>query len=31
MKITVVKKSSTKVKTMSVCPWMVETPPEPSR
>jgi len=28
MKITVVKKSSTKVKTMSVCPWMVETPPE---
>jgi hypothetical protein len=28
MKITVVKKSSTKVKTMSVCPWMVEVPPE---
>ena len=31
MKITVVKKSSTKVKTMSVCPWMVEVPPEPTK
>jgi hypothetical protein len=31
MKITVVKKSSTKVKTMSVCPWMVEAPPEPTK
>jgi hypothetical protein len=30
MKITVVKKSSTK-KVMHVCPWMVETPPEPSK
>ena len=28
MRITVVKKSSTTVKTMSVCPWMVEVPPE---
>jgi hypothetical protein len=28
MKITVVKKSSTKVKTMSSCPWLVESPVE---
>lgn len=27
MKITVVKKSSGKVKTMSVCPWLVDEPP----
>jgi hypothetical protein len=31
MKITVVKKSSTKVKTMSVCPWMTEAPPDPTK
>jgi hypothetical protein len=31
MKITVVKKSSTKVKTMAVCPWLVETPPEANK
>jgi hypothetical protein len=28
MKIQVVKKGNTKVKTMSVCPWVVEVPPE---
>jgi hypothetical protein len=27
MKITVVKKSNGKVKTMSVCPWMLDEPP----
>ena len=27
MKITVVKKSSGKVKTMSVCPWLLDEPP----
>lgn len=28
MKITVIKKTSTKVKTMSACPWIVENPPD---
>ncbi len=27
MKITVVKKSNGKVKTMSVCPWVIDEPP----
>jgi hypothetical protein len=27
MKITVVKKSNGKVKTMSVCPWVLDEPP----
>ena len=27
MKITVVKKSSGKVKTMSICPWILDEPP----
>ena len=27
MKITVVKKSSSKVKTMNACPWLVDEPP----
>jgi hypothetical protein len=27
MKITIVKKSDSKVKTMSVCPWLVDEPP----
>jgi hypothetical protein len=27
MKITVIKKSNGKVKTMSVCPWVVDEPP----
>jgi hypothetical protein len=31
MKITVVKKSTSKVKTMSVCPWMVEAPPDATK
>jgi hypothetical protein len=31
MKITIVKKSDPKVKTMSVCPWVVECPPETAR
>lgn len=31
MKITVVKKSSDKVKTMSVCPWIVDEPPAPTK
>jgi hypothetical protein len=32
MKITIIKKSDTKVKTISVCPWLVDQPPvEPSK
>jgi len=27
MKITVIKKSGGKVKTMSVCPWILDEPP----
>ena len=27
MKITIIKKSSGKVKTMSVCPWVLDEPP----
>ena len=27
MKITVIKKSNGKVKTMNVCPWLVDEPP----
>jgi hypothetical protein len=27
MKITVVKKSSSKVKTLGACPWMLDEPP----
>jgi hypothetical protein len=27
VKITVIKKSSGKVKTMSVCPWLLDEPP----
>jgi hypothetical protein len=27
MKVTVIKKSSSKVKTMSTCPWLVDEPP----
>jgi hypothetical protein len=27
MKIQVVKKGTSKVKTMSICPWMVDEPP----
>jgi hypothetical protein len=27
MKITVIKKSNGKVKTMSICPWMLDEPP----
>ncbi len=27
MKITVIKKSSSKVQTMSVCPWLIDEPP----
>jgi hypothetical protein len=27
MKITVVKKSNGKVKTMAVCPWILDEPP----
>jgi hypothetical protein len=27
MKITVIKKSDSKVKTMSVCPWIMDCPP----
>jgi hypothetical protein len=27
MKITVIKKSSGKVKTMCACPWMIDEPP----
>ena len=27
MKITIVKKSDSKVKTMNVCPWVMDAPP----
>ena len=27
MKITVIKKTNGKVKTMSVCPWLLDEPP----
>jgi hypothetical protein len=27
MRITIVKKSNGKVKTMSVCPWIIDEPP----
>lgn len=27
MKVTVIKKSDSKVKTMSVCPWVMDAPP----
>jgi hypothetical protein len=27
MKITVIKKSSGKVKTMAACPWLIDEPP----
>jgi hypothetical protein len=27
MKITVIKKSDSKVKTMSTCPWIIDEPP----
>ena len=27
MKVQVVKKGTTKVKTMSICPWLVDEPP----
>lgn len=27
MKVTVIKKSDSKVKTMSACPWLVDNPP----
>ena len=27
MKITVIKKSDSKVKTMSICPWVMDQPP----
>jgi hypothetical protein len=30
VKITVIKKSDTKVKTMSVCPFIIDCPPEAS-
>ena len=31
MKITVVKKSDGKVKTMAVCPWMLDAPSVPQK
>lgn len=31
MKIQVVKKGSSKVKTMSICPYVVDVPPEAGR
>jgi hypothetical protein len=30
VKITVIKKSSGKVKTMAVCPWILDAPPDGS-
>lgn len=29
MKITVIKKTSGKVKTMAACPWLIDEPPTP--
>jgi hypothetical protein len=31
MKIQIVRKGSTKVTAMAVCPWIVEVPPEASK
>ena len=31
MKIQVVKKANSSVKTMAVCPWVVEVPPETAK
>lgn len=31
MKIQVVKKGNSKVKTMAVCPWVIEVPPEAAK
>jgi hypothetical protein len=31
MKITVIKKSTVKVKPASVCPWMIEAPPDSTK
>jgi len=31
MKIQVIKKASSKIKTMSVCPYVVDVPPEASK
>lgn len=31
MKIQVVKKGNNKVKTMAVCPWVIEVPPEAAK
>ena len=31
MKITVIKKSDSKVKTMSVCPFVLDNPPETTK
>jgi hypothetical protein len=31
MKIQIVKKGTTKVNTMHVCPWVVDVPPEPHK
>jgi hypothetical protein len=31
MKIQVIKKGNSKTKTMEVCPWLVEVPPEANK
>ena len=31
MKITVIKKSNDKIKTMAACPWLVDAPPVTSQ
>ena len=31
MKIQVIKKGNSKAKTMEVCPWLVEVPPEATK
>jgi hypothetical protein len=31
MKITVIKKSTAKIKPMAACPWIVENPVEPPK
>jgi hypothetical protein len=31
MKITVIKKTNGKIKTMALCPWIVDEPPVPQK
>lgn len=31
MKVTVIKKSNGRVKTMAICPWILDEPPAPQK